>query len=40
MDVVDWFILDFDPSRIVSDPDRVDFDGILTYFATRMTTEV
>jgi SAM-dependent methyltransferase len=37
---VDRFILDFDPKRVVSDPDNVDFDGILTYFATRVTTEV
>jgi SAM-dependent methyltransferase len=37
---VDRFILDFDPSRVVSDPDQVDFDGILTYFATRAATEV
>ncbi len=32
--------VDFDPSRVVSDPDQVDFDGILTYFATRVTKEV
>jgi SAM-dependent methyltransferase len=37
---VDRFILDFDPDRVVSDPDRVEFDGILTYFATRSATEV
>ncbi len=29
------FFLDFDTSRVVSDPDQVDFDGILTYHATR-----
>jgi SAM-dependent methyltransferase len=32
---VDRFFLDFDPSRVVADPDRVNFDGILTYHATR-----
>ena len=32
---VDRFFLDFDPSRAVADPDRVNFDGILTYHATR-----
>lgn len=32
---VNQFFVDFDPSRIVTDPDRVDFDGILTYHATR-----
>ncbi len=37
---VDRFIVDFDPSRVVSDPDQVDFDGILTYFATRVASEV
>ncbi len=30
------FFLDFDPTRVVSDPDRVDFDGILTYHSTRL----
>ena len=29
------FFLDFDPDRIADDPDRADFDGILTYQATR-----
>ncbi len=29
------FFLDFDPGRIVPDPDCVDFDGILTYHAVR-----
>jgi SAM-dependent methyltransferase len=32
---VDRVFLDFDPSRAVADPDRVNFDGILTYHATR-----
>ena len=32
------FFLDFDPEREVSDPDRVDFDGILTYHAVRIPT--
>lgn len=32
---VDRFFVDFDPKRVVADPDRIDFDGILTYFATR-----
>ena len=32
----DRFFVDFDPTRIVTDPDRIDFDGILTYHATRM----
>lgn len=31
----DHFFLDFDPDQIVSDPDRVDFGGILTYQCTR-----
>ncbi|NJM38304.1 MAG: class I SAM-dependent methyltransferase [Akkermansiaceae bacterium] len=30
----DRFFLDFDESRVVKDPDQVDFDGILTYHAT------
>lgn len=29
------FFLDFDPGRMADDPDREDFDGILTYHATR-----
>ncbi|MES2922149.1 MAG: class I SAM-dependent methyltransferase [Verrucomicrobiota bacterium] len=33
---VDRFFVDFDPERVVSDPDRIDFDGILTYHATRL----
>lgn len=32
---VDRFYVDFDPARPVTDPDRIDFDGILTYHATR-----
>lgn len=35
---VERFFLDFDPKRVVADPDRVDFDGILTYLATRLDT--
>ncbi|MES2661264.1 MAG: class I SAM-dependent methyltransferase [Verrucomicrobiota bacterium] len=35
---VERFFLDFDPKRVVSDPDRVDFDGILTYLTTRSDT--
>lgn len=30
------FFIDFDPERDVADPDSIDFDGILTYQATRM----
>ncbi|MEN9974434.1 MAG: hypothetical protein RLZZ282_440 [Verrucomicrobiota bacterium] len=33
---LDRFFVDFDPSRVVDDPDITDFDGILTYQATRM----
>ncbi len=33
---IDRFFVDFDPVRVVEDPDRIDFDGILTYHATRM----
>ena len=29
------FFVDFDPLRRVTDPDGIDFDGILTYFATK-----
>lgn len=29
------FFLDFDPTHAVDDPDTADFDGILTYHATR-----
>ena len=31
---VDRFFVDFNPARVVTDPDRIDFDGILTYHAT------
>ncbi len=31
------FFLDFDPAKITKDPDRVDFDGILTYEAIRLS---
>lgn len=30
------FSLDFDPGQTTGDPDRADFDGILTYQATRV----
>lgn len=33
---LDRFFVDFDPTRAVADPDRADFDGILTYQATRV----
>jgi hypothetical protein len=33
---MDRFFVDFDPRRVVEDPDRINFDGILTYLATRM----
>mgnify|MGYP000352461088 CR=1 FL=1 len=29
------FFVDFDPKRVVTDPDRIDFDGILTYHLSR-----
>jgi SAM-dependent methyltransferase len=32
---LDRFFVDFDPLRVVEDPDQIDFDGILTYQATR-----
>ena len=32
---VERFFVDFAPDRPVTDPDRIDFDGILTYHATR-----
>jgi SAM-dependent methyltransferase len=32
---LDRFYPDFDPGRILTDPDREDFDGILTYEITR-----
>ncbi len=35
---VETFFLDFDPAKVVENPDNVDFDGILTYHATRMAT--
>ena len=34
---MDRFFVDFDSDRTVIDPDRIDFDGILTYHATRRT---
>jgi SAM-dependent methyltransferase len=37
---VDGFFLDFDPQRVVSDPEVVDFDGILTYHASRLDSRV
>jgi len=33
---VEKFFVDFDSKRVISHPDRVDFDGILTYHATRI----
>jgi SAM-dependent methyltransferase len=33
---LDRFFLDFDEKRVVKNPDLVDFDGILTYHATRL----
>lgn len=30
------FFVDFDPRRKVTDPDVIDFDGILTYHATQL----
>lgn len=33
---MDRFFVDFDPGRVVTDPDAIDFDGILTYHATRL----
>ena len=30
------FFVDFDPKRVVKDPDRIDFDGILTYHFCRL----
>ncbi len=33
---MDRFFVDFDPLRVVEDPDRIDFDGILTYQSTRL----
>jgi hypothetical protein len=32
---VERFFVDFDPTKNVPDPDRIDFDGILTYEAVR-----
>jgi SAM-dependent methyltransferase len=37
---VERFFVDFDPQRAVTDPDRIDFDGILTYHAIRMAKNV
>jgi SAM-dependent methyltransferase len=37
---VDRFFVDFDPERAVTDPDRIDFGGILTYHATRVGRNV
>ena len=37
---VDRFFLDFDPQRLIADPEAVDFDGILTYHATRLDLKV
>ncbi len=36
---VQRFFVDFTPERAVSDPDRIDFDGILTYHAIRLAPE-
>lgn len=33
---VDRFFVDFDPERRVADPDEIDFDGILTYYAAKI----
>jgi SAM-dependent methyltransferase len=33
---VQRFFLDFDPAWTVADPDDIDFDGIITYHATRI----
>jgi len=33
---VDRFFLDFDPSRDGEDPDRADYDGIVTYQAVKL----
>lgn len=33
------FFVDFDPNRSVPDPDRADFDGILTYQAIRVAAK-
>lgn len=33
---IEKFFLDFDPKRTTRDPDREDFDGILTYQAVRV----
>jgi SAM-dependent methyltransferase len=33
---MDRFFVDFDPERPVTDPDRIDFDGILTYYASHL----
>ena len=36
---LDDCFLDFDPKKRPVDPDRADFDGILTYHATRIAVE-
>lgn len=37
---IDRFFVDFDPGRVITDPDRVDFDGILTYQASRLAQKL
>lgn len=37
---LDRFFLDFDANRTCEDPDAVDFDGILTYHATRIAGKI
>jgi hypothetical protein len=34
---VDRYFLDFNPNQTTGDPDFIDFDGILTYQATRLS---
>ncbi|MEI6177858.1 MAG: class I SAM-dependent methyltransferase [Verrucomicrobiota bacterium] len=36
---IDRFFLDFDPTRTTTDPDREDFDGIITYEATILSKQ-
>lgn len=36
---MDRFFVDFDPIRQVSNPDAIDFDGILTYHSTKKSPE-
>lgn len=31
------FFVDFDPEQMIADPEEIDFDGILTYHATRIS---